>query len=142
MREVVERYGIPAQLYTDRHSVYWYTQKTGGKVDRERLTQFGRAMEEAGADALNVTGGTKLMAVAAQEVFRAENKPVFYVNKIRMENYFCPEDSCASQIIDLIENAKTSVYFMSFSFTNEKIADALIKKNDLDVIWCNVTNRN
>ena len=60
-------------------------------------------------------------------------KPVFYVNKIRMENYFCPEDSCASQIIDLIENAKTSVYFMSFSFTNEKIADALIKKNDLDV---------
>jgi len=30
--------------------------------------------------ALNVTGGTKLMAVAAQEVFRAENKPVFYVN--------------------------------------------------------------
>ncbi len=30
--------------------------------------------------ALNVTGGTKLMAVAAQEVFRAEKKPVFYVN--------------------------------------------------------------
>lgn len=30
--------------------------------------------------ALNVTGGTKLMAVAAQEVFRAERKPVFYVN--------------------------------------------------------------
>ncbi|MEO6319734.1 MAG: DUF1887 family CARF protein [Polaromonas sp.] len=30
--------------------------------------------------ALNVTGGTKLMAVAAQEVFRSEGKPVFYVN--------------------------------------------------------------
>ena len=30
--------------------------------------------------ALNVTGGTKLMAVAAQEVFSAERKPVFYVN--------------------------------------------------------------
>lgn len=30
--------------------------------------------------ALNVTGGTKLMAVAAQEVFRSERKPVFYVN--------------------------------------------------------------
>ena len=30
--------------------------------------------------ALNITGGTKLMAVAAQEVFRAEGKPVFYVN--------------------------------------------------------------
>ena len=50
MREVVESYGIPAQLYTDRHSVYWYTQKAGGKVDRERLTQFGRAMEELGVE--------------------------------------------------------------------------------------------
>jgi hypothetical protein len=50
MWEVLERYGIPAQLYTDRHSVYWYTQKAGGKVDRERLTQFGRAMEELGVE--------------------------------------------------------------------------------------------
>jgi hypothetical protein len=30
--------------------------------------------------ALNVTGGTKMMAVAAQEVFRADMRPVFYVN--------------------------------------------------------------
>jgi hypothetical protein len=50
MRGVVENYGIPAQLYTDRHSVYWYTQKAGGKVDRERLTQFGRALEELGVE--------------------------------------------------------------------------------------------
>lgn len=32
------------------------------------------------AIALNVTGGNKLMAVAAQEVFRSAGKPVFYVN--------------------------------------------------------------
>jgi len=50
LREVVKNYGIPVQLYTDRHSVYWYTQKAGGKVDRERLTQFGRAMEELGVE--------------------------------------------------------------------------------------------
>jgi hypothetical protein len=37
--------------------------------------------EQAEEDiALNVTGGTKLMAVAAQEVFRSVDKPVFYVN--------------------------------------------------------------
>lgn len=30
--------------------------------------------------ALNVTGGTKVMAMAAQEVFRGDQKPVFYVN--------------------------------------------------------------
>lgn len=32
------------------------------------------------AIALNVTGGTKVMAMAAQDVFREANKPVFYVN--------------------------------------------------------------
>lgn len=32
------------------------------------------------AMALNVTGGTKLMAVAAQEVFRADGRPAFYVS--------------------------------------------------------------
>lgn len=50
MREVVENYGICAQLYTDRHSVYWHTKKAGGKVDRENLTQFGRVMEELGVE--------------------------------------------------------------------------------------------
>ena len=35
---------------------------------------------EAADVALNVTGGTKLMAVAAQEMFRAAGKAVFYVN--------------------------------------------------------------
>lgn len=59
--------------------------------------------------------------------------PVLYINNIKIENYFCPEDNCASHIIDLVKNAKSSAYFMSFSFTNEDIADALIMKNDLDI---------
>ena len=59
--------------------------------------------------------------------------PIIYINNIKIENYFCPEDKCSSRIIDLIKNAKNSVYFMSFSFTNEDIADSLIKKNDLDI---------
>ena len=36
--------------------------------------------EQPGNVALNVTGGTKIMAMAAQDVFREEKKPVFYVN--------------------------------------------------------------
>lgn len=59
--------------------------------------------------------------------------PTFYLNEAKIENYFCPEDGCASRIIELINNAQSSIYFMSFSFTNEGIADALILKNDLDV---------
>lgn len=38
-------------------------------------------VDQEGIDvALNVTGGTKMMAVAAQEVFRENKRPVFYVN--------------------------------------------------------------
>ena len=59
--------------------------------------------------------------------------PVMYINGMEIENYFCPEDKCASRIIGLISNAKSSVYFMSFSFTNNQIADAIIKKKNLDV---------
>mgnify|MGYP005862073745 FL=1 len=50
LREVGEKHGIPAQLYTDRHRVYWFTAKAGGKVDRERLSRFGRAREGLGAE--------------------------------------------------------------------------------------------
>ena len=59
--------------------------------------------------------------------------PELQINNIKVENYFCPEDECASHVVDLIGNAKNSVYFMTFSFTSEEIADALIKKDNLDV---------
>lgn len=50
MKSVVEQYGIPAQLYTDRGSVFWHTKKTGSKVDTDNPTQFGRAMEQLGVE--------------------------------------------------------------------------------------------
>lgn len=44
--------------------------------------------------ALNVTGGTKPMAIAAQDVFRAAHKPIFYVHPQRNEvlPLFCQDD--------------------------------------------------
>lgn len=50
IREVIEKYGLFASLYTDRGSHYWYTPETGGKVDKVRLTQFGRAMHRLGIE--------------------------------------------------------------------------------------------
>lgn len=46
-----------------------------------------------------------------------------------LENYFCPEDFCAQKIISHLNKAKESIYFMTFSFTNENIAQTLINKN-------------
>ena len=48
VREVIERHGIFASFYTDRGSHYWLTLEAGGRVDKVRLTQFGRAMRQLG----------------------------------------------------------------------------------------------
>jgi hypothetical protein len=50
MRVVVEVYGIPSQLYTDRGSVYWHTPRAGGQVDKDKLTHFGEVMEGLGVE--------------------------------------------------------------------------------------------
>jgi hypothetical protein len=48
--EVIEKKGLFASLYTDRGSHYWHTPEAGGKVDKERPTQFGRAMRQLGVE--------------------------------------------------------------------------------------------
>ena len=42
--------GLPASLYTDRGSHYFVTRKAGEAVDKERLTQVGRALERLGVE--------------------------------------------------------------------------------------------
>lgn len=48
LRAVIEANGLFSSLYTDRGSHYWYTEKTGGKVDKTRLTQVHRALQQLG----------------------------------------------------------------------------------------------
>src|ERR1039458_1552565 len=48
LREVMERKGLFCTLYSDRGAHFWYTPRSGGKVDRERPTQVGRALKELG----------------------------------------------------------------------------------------------
>jgi transposase len=50
LREVVEQRGIFCSLYSDRASHFWLTPKAGEVVDRQRLTQVGRAMRELGIE--------------------------------------------------------------------------------------------
>ncbi|MBI4143515.1 hypothetical protein HY487_01375 [Candidatus Woesearchaeota archaeon] len=58
---------------------------------------------------------------------RKVKNPVVQINGIQIENYFCPEDDCAAQIIHLIKNSKSSVKAAFFTFTSENIADELLK---------------
>jgi phosphatidylserine/phosphatidylglycerophosphate/cardiolipin synthase-like enzyme len=49
-----------------------------------------------------------------------------YINNKLYKNYFCPEDECKEKILEELEKAKSSIHFMTFSFTDEEIADELI----------------
>ncbi len=48
LRAVIEKQGLFCALYSDRASHFWHTPKAGEPVDRQRLTQVGRALRELG----------------------------------------------------------------------------------------------
>lgn len=46
--ETIKQEGIFCSFYTDRGSHYFYTPEVGGKVDKSRVTQVGRALRQLG----------------------------------------------------------------------------------------------
>ncbi len=50
LSETFGAHGLPLSLYTDRGSHYFHTPEAGGKVDRSRLTQVGRALDHLGVE--------------------------------------------------------------------------------------------
>lgn len=52
---------------------------------------------------------------------------------IFIENLFCPEDGCSRRLKMLISRAESSVYFLTFSFTDWSIANSLILANSRGV---------
>ena len=50
VKETIEKKGLFCSFYSDRGSHYWLTPEVGGKVDKERLTQFGRALHHLGIE--------------------------------------------------------------------------------------------
>lgn len=48
--EVIEQHGLFSSFYSDRGSHYWTTPDAGGKVDKDNLTQFGRALKQLGIE--------------------------------------------------------------------------------------------
>jgi len=54
-------------------------------------------------------------------------------NSYEVENCFCPEDNCQKEVLKELSDAKKSIYFMTFSFTDKDISNLLIKK-DKDLV--------
>ncbi|HIJ37777.1 MAG TPA: ISNCY family transposase, partial [Rhodospirillaceae bacterium] len=50
LSEVINQHGLFSSFYTDRGSHYFYTPKANGPVDKNRLTQVGRALKQLGIE--------------------------------------------------------------------------------------------
>lgn len=55
--------------------------------------------------------------------------PLVKINNITIENYFCPEDSCAEKVNEELISAKNNIYFMAYSFTHPMLATTLVLKS-------------
>jgi hypothetical protein len=56
---------------------------------------------------------------------------IIYFGDTIIENYFCPEDECKYHVIKILQDAKESIYFMTFSFTDEDIGNLIWNKDYL-----------
>lgn len=53
--------------------------------------------------------------------------PSLTVDGIQIENYFAPEDEVMDQVIRSVSEAKKSIRFMAFSFTDDVLANEMVK---------------
>lgn len=60
--------------------------------------------------------------------------PQVKIGEAAVSTYFSPEDGVAQYVLEQIENAKKSVRFMTFSFTSDDTAAAMIRKRDQGLI--------
>jgi phosphatidylserine/phosphatidylglycerophosphate/cardiolipin synthase-like enzyme len=70
---------------------------------------------------------------------RAETPyPALNVNGVPVEVYFAPDDGVEAQLIDLIQSAEQSIYFMAFSFTSDPLSEAILERAQKGVIVAGV----
>lgn len=69
-----------------------------------------------------------------QEIERLKGKQPLYTKEIlhnnhALQNYFCKEHDCQQKIINEIQQAQNHIYFLTFTFTDNNIANAIINQN-------------
>jgi len=66
------------------------------------------------------------------ELVSKDIQPGIYESET-IDIYFSPEDHFEDKLISLIDSAKTQIYFMIYAFTDQDVADALIRARDRGV---------
>jgi len=82
----------------------------------------------------------KFNQMAAEDKFGPDSRAVTSITRFDLEgrpveNYFSPEDRIDTRLVSLVGGAKESVHILAYSFTLDRLADALIKaqKNGVEV---------
>ncbi|MDO8628354.1 MAG: phospholipase D-like domain-containing protein [Nanoarchaeota archaeon] len=58
-----------------------------------------------------------------------------------VENYFCPEDDCESHVLSLLSSAQSSIHFLLFSFTSDRLGDVLVDKFQQGLVVSGVVDK-
>jgi phosphatidylserine/phosphatidylglycerophosphate/cardiolipin synthase-like enzyme len=64
------------------------------------------------------------------DVVAATPNPRVTVDGTPIDVYFSPDDHVQASLLDLIDNAQDSIYFMAFSFTADSLGNALLKRSE------------
>jgi len=64
--------------------------------------------------------------------------PELKIEGVPIEMYFSPDDGVDEHLIDLIQAAEQSIYFMAFSFTSDSLAEAILERAQHGVIVAGV----
>ncbi len=119
VRDVIEACGLFGSFYSDRGSHYWNTPEAGGKVDKDNLTQFGRAMKQLGIE----------MIAAYSPEARGRSERAFGTHQGRL-----PNELAAANITDM-ESANRylrEVYLPAF---NAEFAHPAPEEGSAFVAW-------
>lgn len=119
VREVIEACGLFSSFYSDRGSHYWSTPEAGGKVDKENLTQFGRAMKQLGIE----------MIPAYSPEARGRSERAFGTHQSRL-----PNELAAANITDMeaANRYLQEVYLPAF---NAEFAQPAPEEGSAFVAW-------
>ncbi|MDA8218511.1 MAG: phospholipase D-like domain-containing protein [Dehalococcoidales bacterium] len=79
--------------------------------------------------ARNYTAEFERMFIHRQFGARKEqgtDRPVISIAGTEVENYFSPQDEVALHVVEVVKQAKESVFFMAYSFTHDDIGQAIV----------------
>ncbi len=60
--------------------------------------------------------------------------PRVTINGVPIDVYFSPEDHIVNSLLDLVNNARQSIYFLAYSFTSDPLAEAIRTRAQAGVV--------